>query len=222
MKKFLATLLVLTMVVSASVCALADFVPSIGVKEEPAVEKSVIVDDKGKETEIEIVVTAISNKDDLTEEQKQEIEAAYEKLGDEKIIADISKDAGFDKKAVIAEVFDISTDTEIKPGEVLEVTFKTTTDYSGKNIAIGHYVGSKWVIERDVTIEGNTIKVKIKGTSPFAIIVEGTEEIKNTTSLGTIIWIAAIVVVVILAVVFIVIYVKKNKDGKKNTAKKSK
>ena len=220
MKKVLACILSLILVVALSVSVMATgFVKSPQLNNAPTI--------KDFETEVDhtciydLEITPYEERADLTPEAKQEIEQAYEeiKANDDltKLTADLTKVAE-DKKIevenlAVSQLFDIS---EIECGEHPDhgtITIHLTSDALKNFVALLHKTDAGWVVVSSATlVDAETLKFSVDELSPFAIVVDATEE--NNVSTGDnanlVLYISLMAVSAVALVVVVVLMKKKS------------
>lgn len=219
MKKVLACILSLILVVALSVSVMATgFVKSPVLNDAPEI--------KDFETEVDhtcgydLAITPYEDRADLAAEAKQEIEKAYEDIKANadltKMVADLAKVAE-DKKIekenlAVSQLFDISEEECAEHADHGTVTIHLTADL--KNfVALLHKTDAGWVVVNSAqVIDAETIKFSVDELSPFAIVVDATEEKNVSTGDNTnlALYISLMAVSAVALVVVLVVMKKKS------------
>lgn len=168
----------------------ADFVPSIGEKPSPEIEKGEIVDGDGNKVEDlsggDIIITPIGGVDDadIPQSAKDKLKESYDKLlkGDlgeiEGLIDKLKEALGDEADAddlTIRDLFDVTvTDPDIleiiKDGGKLKVTFNVNMD-ADEFLAVLVYVDGKWVLASNYIINADgTVTVFMDQPGPVAFL----------------------------------------------------
>ncbi len=219
MKKVLACILSLILVVALSVSVMATgFVKSPVLNDAPEI--------KDFETEVDhtcgydLAITPYEDRADLAAEAKQEIEKAYEDIKANadltKMVADLAKVAE-DKKIekenlAVSQLFDISEEECAEHADHGVVTIHLTADL--KNfVALLHKTDAGWVVASSAqVVDAETIKFSVEELSPFAIVVDATEE-KNVSTgdnANLALYISLMAVSAVALVVVLVVMKKKS------------
>lgn len=219
MKKVLACILSLILVVALSVSVMATgFVKSPVLNDAPEI--------KDFETEVDhtcgydLAITPYEDRADLADEAKQEIETAYEDIKANadltKMVADLAKVAE-DKKIekenlAVSQLFDISEEECAEHADHGVVTIHLTADL--KNfVALLHKTDAGWVVVNSAqVVDAETIKFSVDELSPFAIVVDATEE-KNVSTgdnANLALYISLMAVSAVALVVVLVVMKKKS------------
>lgn len=219
MKKVLACILSLILVVALSVSVMATgFVKSPVLNDAPEI--------KGFETEVDhtcgydLAITPYEDRADLADEAKQEIETAYEDIKANadltKMVADLAKVAE-DKKIekenlAVSQLFDISEEECAEHADHGTVTIHLTADL--KNfVALLHKTDAGWVVVSSATlVDAETLKFSVDELSPFAIVVDATEESNVSTgdNANLALYISLMAVSAVALVVVVVLMKKKS------------
>ncbi|MBR2432599.1 MAG: hypothetical protein IKB23_06745 [Clostridia bacterium] len=187
MKKIVTVFLAMLMVFSLSVSAFAElggFMESPSANQAPELIKG---ENESEDCEAQIIITAYGSRDQLSEEARLAIEAAYAMiLGAEDLsalnprIAEIAKSLGVDvKDLAVSDLFDISaTDCN---GHVDHGHFDITIKPESLEnfVCLLHYYNGEWRIvdNAEVTNNGEHLEFDEDEFSPFAIVV-ATEALK--------------------------------------------
>lgn len=168
----------------------ADFVPSIGEKPSPEIEKGEIVDGDGNKIEDlfggDIIITPIGGIDDadIPQDAKDKLEESYKELlnsglGAIEGLVDKLKDALGDEAdaddLTIRDLFDVTvTDPDIleiiKDGGKLKVTFNVNMD-ADEFLAVLVYVDGEWVLASNYIINADgTVTVVLDQLGPVAFL----------------------------------------------------
>ncbi len=221
MKKVLACILSLILVVALSVSVMATgFVKSPVLNDAP--------DIKDFETEIpveancnyDLEITPYEDRADLTPEAKQEIEKAYEDVKANadltKLVPDLTKVAE-DKKIeaenlAVSQLFDISEKECAIHNDHGTITIHLTADL--KNfVALLHKTDAGWVVVSSAKVTGtDTVSFSVDELSPFAIVVDATEEKNASTgdNANLALYISLMAVSAVALVVVVVVMKKKS------------
>lgn len=158
MKRIIATILALTLLSALALigASAADFVPSADAWE--AKVNSATLD--GKDVSNLITVTPYANRDNLTKEEKAEIEKAYKDITDG--VPGLSGDYK------VAALFDVSFNGEVTG----PVTLKLELNYGSgvKEILVKNLKTNKWE-KVDFTLDGNVATITFEHFCPVAILV---------------------------------------------------
>ncbi len=190
MKKVLACILSLILVVALSVSVMATgFVKSPVLNEAPEIKDfETEVDNSNCDYDLEI--TPYEDRAGLTEAAKQEMEKAYEDVKANadltKLVPDLTKVAE-DKKIeaenlAVSQLFDISEEDCASHNDGHgTITIHLTADL--KNfVALLHKTDAGWVVVSSAKVTGtDTISFSVEELSPFAIVVDATAE-KNAST----------------------------------------
>lgn len=218
------------------VCAAADTAtPSVQAKEAPEVEKVVVVDKGGKETEltdtsVSVTSYAAATKDStVPAEVKKQVEEAYKEITSTSNLGTLNKD--LDKAAkeidkgytanvfVVSDLFDVTVTEEVKTalkdGGSVEITFDT--NYTDKPVVLHRMENGKWEVidSSKVVLKDGKVTVTFTSLSPIAFLSVSEEKAAETpaTKSTTWIWIVVIIVVVLVIVLIVLLKGKKNDDG---------
>jgi len=234
-------LVLCVMMLAGIVCAAADTTtPSVQAKEAPEVEKVVIVDKSGNETEIHdysIDVTSYAAaKTDATvpAEVKTQVEDAYKEITSTTNLGTLNKD--LDKAAkeinsgytanvfVVSDLFDVTVGEDIKTalknGGSVEITFDT--NYTEKPVVLHRMENGKWEVidSSKVVLKDGKVTVTFTSLSPIAFLSVSEDKAAETpaTKSTTWIWIVVIIVVVLVIVLIVLLKGKKKDDGEAEEA----
>lgn len=181
MKKFVLICMALVLVASMSVSAFAangGFVSSPSGKPAPELIKG---ENESEDCEAQIIITSYSDRNQLDEETRQQLEVAYtEIVGTDylaalnEMIAQIAAEKGVDPATLaVSDLFDISaTDcsTHAEHGH-FDITLKADT--LANFVCLLHFYNGEWhVVENaEVTNNGEHLEFDEDEFSPFAIVV---------------------------------------------------
>lgn len=220
MKKVLACILSLILVVALSVSVMATgFVKSPQLNKAPTVEK--FETEVKEDCSVRLEITPYEDRADLTAELKQKIEKAYEDVNANadltKLVPDLTKVAEEKKieakNLAVSQLFDIS---EIGCGVHADhgvVTIHLNADL--KNfVALLQKTDAGWaVVSSAKVVDDDTIAFSVEELSPFAIVVDATQE--NNASTGDNANIAlyiSLMAVSAVALVVVVVMMKKKSN----------
>lgn len=178
MKKVLVLLVALVMLFSFSVTSLAagSFLKSPSGNEAPE-----IVDGKNESEDCtaELVVTPYSKRDDLDDEQRKNIEKAYDiisstedltKLNDE--LKKLAEEKDIDgKDLAVSDLFNVDIVGCDNHDEHGDFTVKLSSDTLKNFVGLLGFDGTRWRLYKDIVVEGNTIKFLTDVPENFAIVV---------------------------------------------------
>ena len=209
MKKIL--LICFALMIAASMCISA-FAENGGFISSPTGKRAPVLLDAVNSSEdcvAELIVTAYSDRDSLSEEDRQRLEEAYEwvKETDNLIsltnsLIKIAKDQGIKTTDLaVSDLFDItSTDCD---GHAQHGAFDITLEAESLEnfVALLHFYDGEWHIVNGAEVKGNGNHLVFEENifSPFAIVVntaEPEEEKSTFGSMETIIIIIAVVVTI--------------------------
>lgn len=221
MKKVLACILSLILVVALSVSVMATgFVKSPVLNDAPEI-KDFETEVDNSNCDYDLAITPYEDRADLTPEAKQEIEKAYE---DVKANADLTKlvpaltKVAEDKKIeaenlAVSQLFDISEeDCASHTDGHGTVTIHLAADL--KNfVALLHKTDAGWVVVSSAKVTGtDTVSFSVDEFSPFAIVVDATEEKNASTgdNANLALYISLMAVSAVALVVVVVVMKKKS------------
>ena len=221
MKKVLACILSLILVVALSVSVMATgFVKSPVLNDAPDIkdfETEIPVEDN---CNYDLEITPYEDRADLTPEAKQEIEKAYEDVKANadltKLVPDLTKVAE-DKKIeaenlAVSQLFDISEEECATHNDHGTITIHLTADL--KNfVALLHKTDAGWVVVSSAKVTGtDTVSFSVDELSPFAIVVDATEEKNASTgdNANLALYISLMAVSAVALVVVVVVMKKKS------------
>ena len=228
-------LVLCVMMLAGIVCAAADTTtPSVQAKEAPEVEKVVIVDKSGNETEIaddsvDVTSYAAAAKDSsVPEEVKKEVEEAYKEITSTTNLGTLNKDldkAAKDIKSnytanvfVVSDLFDVTVTedvkTALKNGGSVEITFDT--NYTEKPVVLHRMENGKWEVidSSKVVLKDGKVTVTFTSLSPIAFLSVSEEKAAETPATKSTTWIWIVVIIVVVLVIVLIVLLKgKKKDG---------
>ena len=191
MKKFLALVLTLVLMFAMSINCFATFVQSPSNNDAPVIIEEETMNESD-DCEAYIIITPYSKRDTLSPEAKAEIEEAYAQISDALHSAELCEelDKYCQKNNInvanlkVSDLFDISyvgCDDHDDHG-YFTITFKAET--LANFVAFLHFTDNGWdMIENaKVVRDGTALKFKVDDFSPFAIVVDTTD---NTSSPST-------------------------------------
>jgi len=223
MKKILAFVLVLGLLFSMSVPALA-----VGFVQSPSNNDAPILIEEETKNEDEdclayLEITPYSERDTLPPEIRQKLEAAYQEILNSSSIANLSKELSDyckqkninDKDLAVSDLFDISYYGCIDHDDHgnFIITFKAET--LNNFVALLHLSDNGWemIESAEVVNNGTALKFKIDDFSPFAIVVDtsvGGNAPLTGYDYNIIIWSAVLAVSLIaMTAVLIVLFKRK-------------
>lgn len=218
MKKFLAICLsfILMLCFSVSALAVGGFVSSPSANQAPEV---VGTDDKDEDCTVEVDITPYAERDDLLEQNREEIEEAYSQIATVSDLGelgeafkDAAKDAGLDNTALmsISELFDVSVAncTDHNAHGAFNATIKPSS--MNNVVALMVYSNGKWSMVKNFKI--NRSKGQITFTAekfgPYALVVSKDAYSPKTSKDTTCV---AFPLVAIVASISVVVFVKSKK-----------
>ena len=179
MKKFVMLGMVILMMVSLCIPAVATtggFVSSPSGNQAPQMMEA---DNKNEQCTAEIVITAYANRDQLSDNKRQALEAAYAEIVDtedlsalNKKVKKMAKKLGVDvSELAVSDLFDISM-TECadhaKHGK-FDITLKTET--LENFVCLLHYYDGEWKVVKNAEIsKEDYLEFSQADFSPFAIV----------------------------------------------------
>ena len=214
MKKVIVVCMVLAMMMAMAISAFASpgaFVDSPSLNPAPE-----LVEGKNQTDACpaQIIVTAYGDRNDLSVEQRQKLEAAYTAIvGAQDLstlnakISEIAEKMGVSVSTLaVSDLFDISAtgcDDHTGHGD-FDITLKADTL---KNfVCLLHYYNGEWrVVENaEVTNDGNHLEFNEDEFSPFAIVVSS-EPIPEAKS-GVSCWLIALFILLLLILIAIIVW----------------
>lgn len=191
MKKIIALLLTLALMFTMSINCFATFVQSPSNNGAP-----VIIDDEtmneSEDCDADIIITPYAERDTLSAEAKAKIEEAYAEISDSLHSAELCDElAAYCKKnnidaenLQISDLFDISYEgcTDHHEHGSFIITFKADT--LANFVALLHLTDNGWdMIENaKVVRDGTALKFKVDDFSPFAIVVDTSEDASSPST----------------------------------------
>lgn len=222
MKKIVAVAVSLLAVasMSLSVFATGGFVSSPS--NNPAPEISVTKPEGAPES-LTLVVTPYSERTDLSEEARTQIQNAYASIAATTNVAtlapglkELAATLGVaEDKLAVADLFDISqsTATETK----YDFTITLTSDTVEHFVALLHYTGNAWEIVENAEVKNGKLVFSSDDFSPFAIVVDADGGvIPPKTGDNSMIAICSVVMAVSAVALVSVLVVSKKKTAKEN------
>ena len=195
MKKFLSICLALVLVLSlsATVFAVGTFTPSVAGTRAPE-----LIEGKNSDPgcDSKVYITAFADRDDLPEEVCEMLEKAYEDILNADSLADlceaiaaIAAARGIDvADLAVSELFDISA-SDCSGNHEGHGHFDITLKAEALNnfVCLLHYYNGEWVIVDNamVTNGGEHLEFDVKDFSPFAIVVDISEDAPEETTTGS-------------------------------------
>lgn len=219
MKKFLAVFLAMVMMISASVMAFADggFISSPSGNAAPVVVE-VVYDENS--CEARIVVTPYADRDELSEDKKEEIDGAYDEISENENLVDlcaplagVAESLGVDSlHLAVSDLFDISCYHEGDHDYCGTITITLSSETINHFVALLHRNEGSWEVVSNVTVDRDacTISFSLEKFSPFAIVVDSSAIVPDT---GDNIYIlAGIMFVAAVSLVAVLVNLKKKKS----------
>ena len=176
MKKFVSVAMILVLVLSCSISALA---APAGFTKSPAVD-SVKVESFDNETEscvATVEVTPYAEKAELAAEKAAELEAAYKEIvGNEAAYTKALEGIATAKKIAlnrlaVSDLFDATTAQDAGHEEHGAFTVTVTANNLDKFVALLHRENGAWKTVENATVKGNQLTFTVDSFSPFAIVV---------------------------------------------------
>lgn len=224
MKKIVTVLLAMMMVLSLGISVFAEpggFVSSPSRNQAPELIKA---ENESEDCEAKLIITAYSDRDELSEEARKNIEDAYSDIvGTQDLsslndaIKNIAKKLGLNTTDLaVSDMFDISA-TECNGHEDhghFDITLKAET--LDNFVCLLHYYNGEWrvVDNAKVTNNGEHLEFDEDEFSPFAIVVstvEISDGVGTIMSGGSIIAIVAFALATAGAIVAAVVIKRKKK-----------
>ena len=183
MKKLVALILSVVMVLSMTVAASAAFVASPSANKAPVVEEV-----KGGDKDLVIEITAYKDREKLDAEGKAAIEDSYNDIKNAPdvtslvaSIKDVADKAGAKVADLkVSDLFDVSAvDGKIEG----TVTFVLSADTLKNFVALLHDKDGKWEVVEGAKVDGNKLTFAVDSLSPFAIVVNNVED-KDSPATG--------------------------------------
>ncbi len=219
MKKVFAICLALVMVLSLSINVMAapNFV------ESPSGNRAPIIVDWEKENSDStgtIVITPFGDKDNLSDEYKNEMQEAYDQIVNADKLTDMFSGIEnlltpgmLETDLTISDLFHIyydTTDGHINPGK-FDITLSTDTLQGF--VGLIQFVDGEWQIVTDAKVEGNHLSFTSDKLSTYAIVVDRTkaESTSPVTGAPTPTYITAAVVLAGVGIAVITAYAAKKK-----------
>ncbi len=198
MKKLVALILSVVMVLSMTVAASAAFVASPSLNKAP-----VLVEVKDGEEGLVIEVTSYGERDKLDADAKAALEDSYKDIKNASDVAALTgsiKDAA-DKAG--AKVSDLKVsdlfDVRVVKGEIKgKITIVLSAETLENFVALLHDKDGEWEVIEDAKADGDNLTFSVDSLSPFAIVVNSGEDkdspaTGNTVDYGMIFVVAALV-----------------------------
>ncbi len=181
MKKFITITLAVLMVLSLSVTAFAaaGFISSPEANEAPVLV-SAVVDSKDCKAEFEI--TSYGKRTELSADDKQNIEQAYEGIKTASAdlstlnadLAKLAKKRGVaGKNLAVSDLFNIGIENcaDATHSAHGKTTIKLKADTLNNFVGLMRYSGGKWELVSDAKVSGDTLTFKTTGFDAFAFVV---------------------------------------------------
>ncbi len=176
MKRVMFVCLALALVLSLSVSAFADnggFVSSPTSTPAPEVESGTVAGGAA----VELVVTPVSGTDTLPEEQKTEMNKAYEEILENKDVTQLNtdlaakvEDLGVKKEDVaVSDLFDL--DVKNAAPTTGKVTVKLKVNIQNF-VALLHMIDGVWTMVENAAYADGVLSFEVDSFSPFAIVVD--------------------------------------------------
>lgn len=209
MKKIITLVLAITLVVVSGICA---FAAPAGFVESPTVDTPALdsYENESAGCTAEIIVTPFVRIDELDDAKEQENRDAYDEIVNNddsfaKAMAKLAASKNLDVSVLaVSELFDVSYYETAGHDEHGAFTISIKVDNLDNFTGLLHRYNGKWVVVENATVNGNILTFTVDDLSPFAIVVDTSDdapitdvEIPNTyaqVSAQTVIFAAAIVV----------------------------
>ena len=198
MKKFVMLCMVVLMLVSLCVPVAATtggFISSPSNNQAPE-----MVEAENKKCDAEIIITAYANRDQLSEEKRQALEAAYaEIVGTEdlstlnKKVKKMAKKLGVDvSELAVSDLFDISMTECADHAKHGKFDIVLSTETLENFVCLLHYYDGEWTVVKKAEInEENYLEFTQGEFSPFAIVTytgeQNIQEDENALLVGIIV-----------------------------------
>lgn len=182
MKKILAICVVLVMVFCLSTTAFAapnGFVSSPSENKTPEVETIKPSDD---DCTVDIVIDSYGDKQDMDEDVKESLKAAYKDIADADKVSDLNKDLeklAKDKKVknedlLVSDLFNISAEGCKNHNKDHELEIVLSVDTLKNFVGLMYNDNGEWILVKDAKVvkNGTALKFSVNTLSaPFAIVV---------------------------------------------------
>ena len=201
MKKFIMVCLVMVLAVSMGVSVFAATGGFVSSPSGNAAPELVEGKNSDEDCEAELIITAYSDRDKLSEEARKKIEDAYAQiLGAEELsalnesIAEIAEKLSVDAADLaVSDLFDISATACDGHGDHghFDITLKSET--LNNFVCLLHYYDGAWhIVENaEVTNNGEHLEFDEDQLSPFAIVVSVGAAPKEPSNVGVVVAVAS-------------------------------
>ncbi len=219
MKKVFAICLALVMVLSLSVTVMAapNFIESPSNNRAPGI---VDWENENGDSTGTIVVTPFGDRDNLSDEYKNEMQNAYDQIVNSDKLTDmfsglenVITSGMLETDLTISDLFHIyydTTDPNAKPGK-FDITLSTDTLQGF--VGLIQFVDGQWQIVTDAKVDGNNLSFTSDKLSTYAIVVDRTkaESTSPVTGAPTATYLAATVVFAVVCLGAVVAVAAKKK-----------
>lgn len=196
MKKLFVFCLALVMVLSMSITAFAagGFVSSPSGNKAPELISS---ENESEDCEAELEITPYSERSDLSEEEREAIEEAYEIISNTEDLTElndklkeIAKDLGIDgSNLAVSDLFNIdSTDCDEHDGHGA-FDIKLSAETLKNFVALLRFDGTNWVLVDGAKVENDHLMFTSKELGNFAIVVDNGSTPKTGDSTNVYFWV---------------------------------
>lgn len=216
MKKVMAIILMLAMILSMSVATFANagvFVDSVKANQAPVL----VGVSNSNANATALVVTSFADKADLPAEVVAEFTAAYNTIVEavkvEELNAEIATVAAAKaaEELAVSDIFDISR-ADFTPNDDGKYTVSVAADSLENFVCLLHYVNGAWQIVKDaaVSADGKNLVFSVDSFSPFAIVLDA-EGLSPETSDNTMTTVLVAVMAVSAAAIVVLMVCNKKK-----------
>lgn len=219
MKKVFAICLALVMVLSLSVSVMAasNFIESPSKNRAPGV---VDCENESEDCTATIVVTPFGDRENLTDDEKKELEDAYNQIVNaDKLtdmfsgITDVMPGGMLETDLSVSDLFHIYYDNCGNHQSHGKFDITLSTDTLQGFVGLIQFVDGQWQVVTDAKVDGNKISFESDKLSTYAVVVDRTKAESTSpvtgTPLSTYITFAAAFALVCCAAVTVVVATKK-------------
>ena len=191
MKKTLILALAIAMVLAMPVTAFANtFHGSPSNNAAPTVDDTTV---ENKDWEGEIIVKSYAERDELTDKEHEEIDAAYDSVAKSTDVTELNsgltaiaeQNKLTTKDLAVSDLFDVYATKEGMGSATITLKSESFKNF----VALLHYTDGKWEIVKGAECTGDTLTFTTDDLSPFAVVVSTknsppTGETSDWTSIG--------------------------------------